>query len=372
MIFRQFIITLTLSLVAILCTDAAAESFQPEQALVVIQTDSGQGTGFIATIGGTNFIITNTHVLSATTNFDCYTVSGRLLSTGRIEFEANNDLARIIVNDFDGEPFRIRATPAPRLRERITVYGNSKGAGVVTEISGQVLGSGPAEVEVSAEFVEGNSGSPIVDEDGLVIGVATYISESEATWVSKDTRFDEARRMGIRLNHLNNSWIPVKITAFYKQSCLLYDINTLINHFADVQKFMFTEKERRIEKLTSRTYLKVKETRWTDIGYTDKASDYYRTTTWHALLKELCDAHDELTKVRYEGKKSMKSHQVEMLMSRLNKSLQNIQQLPRSAIKSTAWVTPFYKLCGDDLLERMSLIDQGAGEISKHFNEGWK
>lgn len=344
----------------------------PEQALVVIITETGKGTGFVASIGSTNYIITNTHVLSATPSFECYTIGGQLLTTGRVDFEANNDLARIQVNEFSGDPLLIRKSPAPQLGEPIKVYGNSKGANVITEISGKVLGSGPAEVEVSAEFVEGNSGSPIVDKNGLVVGVATYVTEGEPTRISANTRYAEARRMGIRLNEFNSTWIPIPFSSFYKQSTMLYDINTLINHFIEVQKLMFTEKEKRIEKLTSKSYLKIRETRWTEIGYTDDYHGIFFSSSWYSLLKGLCDAHDSLTAVRYEGKVSIRSHQMRMLLSQLNKSLQDIQQLPRKAIQSTAWVTPFFKYCSNDLLERMPEVDQKAEEVYRHFNEGWK
>lgn len=371
MTIRIFPLLLTM-LLYIPSAYSGTKSISPEQALVVIISETGKGTGFVASIGGTNYIITNTHVLSATPSFECYTVDGQLLTIGKIEFEANNDLARIQVRDFGGTPLNIRESPAPRLGEPITVYGNSKGANVITDISGKVLGSGPAELEVSAEFVEGNSGSPIVDSDGLVIGVATYVTEGEPSRISANTRYAGARRMGIRLTEFNSRWIPISFNSFYKQSAMLYDINTLINHFIEVQQLMFTEKEKRIEKLTSKTYLKIRETRWTEIGYTDNPQGIYFTPTWYSLLKSLCDAHDSLTAVRYEGKVSTRSHQMRMLFSQLNKSLEDLQQMPRKAIQSTAWVTPFYKACGDDLLARMPEVDQKAAQVYEHFNYGWK
>ena len=352
-------------------SNLVASSFHPEQALVIIQTDSSQGTGFIASIGGTNYIITNTHVLCPPPSFSCYTVAGQVLDTGAIQFENHNDMARVQVNNFNGIPFNIRTDSDPLINEKITVYGNSGGAGVVTEISGQILGMGPTEVEVSAEFVEGNSGSPIVDKSGLVIGVATYATQDEPTFVSKNTRFAKARRMGIRLNTFNNEWVDVSLSRVHKQWAMLMDINTMISHFVDVKELMFTQKERRIEKLTARSYLKIRETKWFDIGYTDNPSGFYQTREWYALLKEICDIHDELTQVRYEGKISMRSHQMRLLMSQFDKSLQNIQQQPRIAISSTPWVTEFYKLCGMDMLERMPEVDKCVREISGHFDTDW-
>ena len=60
----------------------------------------------------------------------------------------------------------------PVIGDKITVHGNSGGGGVVTRIQGKVLGVGPNLVEVDAEFVQGNSGCPILSDSLEVVGVA--------------------------------------------------------------------------------------------------------------------------------------------------------------------------------------------------------
>jgi hypothetical protein len=62
-----------------------------------------------------------------------------------------------------------------KIGDEIAVVGNRQGAGVATQVSGQLDGIGPNRIEVDAQFEAGDSGSPIFDvTTQQVIGVATY------------------------------------------------------------------------------------------------------------------------------------------------------------------------------------------------------
>ena len=64
-----------------------------------------------------------------------------------------------------------------KIGDAIVVLGNSGGGGVVTKLEGKLVGIGPDRIEVSAEFIPGNSGSPIIHvPTGKVIGIATYLT----------------------------------------------------------------------------------------------------------------------------------------------------------------------------------------------------
>jgi len=57
----------------------------------------------------------------------------------------------------------------------VSAYGDSLGDGVIVEVKGEFQGIGPEVIEVSAPFVPGNSGGPVIDsKTGKVIGVSTY------------------------------------------------------------------------------------------------------------------------------------------------------------------------------------------------------
>ena len=90
-------------------------------------------------------------------------------------------------------------------QERVVVFGNSAGGGVVTTLRGKMQGVGPQKVEVDATFVAGNSGSPIVAYDyDAVIGMATYATqEPQVDWTKRSTRFAEVRRFGVRIDDVN-------------------------------------------------------------------------------------------------------------------------------------------------------------------------
>lgn len=124
-------------------------------------------------------------------------------------------------------PFLEVEPELPTVREAVTVMGNSDGAGVATQISGQVLGVGPELVEVDAKFVQGNSGSPILNGAGRVIGVASFATRDEDVnnWVKNGTRFNTVRRFGYRLNHVQ--WKEMTWQDLGKRVYVLNDIDRL-------------------------------------------------------------------------------------------------------------------------------------------------
>lgn len=99
------------------------------------------------------------------------------------------------------------------MNEQVWVFGNSDGAGVITSIGGEVIGIGGDKIEVDAKFVSGNSGSPVIDAHGDVIGIATYaeIHRNSRDWVKSDTRFNETRRYALTLGGVE--WEPLAISS---------------------------------------------------------------------------------------------------------------------------------------------------------------
>jgi hypothetical protein len=104
------------------------------------------------------------------------------------------------------------------MHESVKIYGNSDGKGVITEIKGEIIGIGPKELEVSSEFVQGNSGSALLNDLGEVVGVATYAIKdfNPDDWVKADTRFSRARRFALRLNDLK--WKKKSLKTVYLEA----------------------------------------------------------------------------------------------------------------------------------------------------------
>jgi len=176
--------------------------------IVTIEGDEGIGTGFLVRWGQWNAVATNAHVLSGNKTIKITTLDGRVLRTKRLAVAKNIDLALIEV-DYNGPFLPVSSSFATNvhLNDQILVLGNSEGAGVVTNLTGCVKGIGPDRIEVDAQFVEGNSGSPVIHvKSGEAIGIATYyeianIDEfADKSAAVKNSPFWTIRRFAFRLD----------------------------------------------------------------------------------------------------------------------------------------------------------------------------
>jgi len=101
-----------------------------------------------------------------------------------------------------------------------------------------VLGVGPDLIEIDAKFVQGNSGSPILNEAGEVLGLATFaVKHAEPeNWLKEDSRFKEIRRYGVRIE--GTTWVEMDMEGFQKRAALLADLNEMFTH---IYHMKFTE-----------------------------------------------------------------------------------------------------------------------------------
>jgi hypothetical protein len=144
------------------------------------------GSGFIAKMDGKTYLFTNQHVILGADKISFKTTSGTTLRPRGVQVCTSLDIARLPLEETDGLIIsKNMAIDAP-----IAVFGNSEGGGVATELYGKVTGIGAEVVEVSADFVFGNSGSPVLNLDREVIGIASYVrSFSDDEDGSKTRRF---------------------------------------------------------------------------------------------------------------------------------------------------------------------------------------
>jgi len=187
--------------------------------IVTIEGDNGSGTGFLVKWGQWNAVATNAHVLGGNKVIKITTLDGRVLRTGRLAVAKNIDLALVEVN-YSGPFLPVSSTLGTDVQEgdEILVLGNSEGEGVVTNLNGSVIGIGPDRIEVDAQFVEGNSGSPVIHiKSGKAIGIATYyqianINEfSNKSAAVKDSPFWTIRRFAFRLDAVQGfDFLPIQ------------------------------------------------------------------------------------------------------------------------------------------------------------------
>ena len=177
-------------------TPASAEVFDPiaifeavEPAVVSILADGGAGTGFL--VDATGHIVTNYHVVEGVSAVTVELNDGVTLDGTVLGFDSANDLAVVRV-DLAGRavvPARLGDSDALIVGEPVAAIGHPFGlqrtltTGIISATSRTrppLLSGGRLQrglIQTDAALNPGNSGGPLINADGEVIGV-NAIAES--------------------------------------------------------------------------------------------------------------------------------------------------------------------------------------------------
>ncbi len=199
------------------------------KSLVIIKGDYSEGSGFIAKLHGQYFVVTNEHVLSGNKEFTITDMDGnRLPTNGALYGAIDYDVAILKIPDnFAKNYLEIIVDPQnnAKVGDPITVSGNSLGAGVPSQINGQLMAIGPELVEISAQLTHGISGSPIIDRSaGKVIGIATmsitYKVNADYTGITTETRW-----FGYRVDNIDpdKGWVKMDWARFRDEGIKVRD-----------------------------------------------------------------------------------------------------------------------------------------------------
>lgn len=194
----------------------------PKLTYFIRQDDTGNsGSAFLMEDTNGVWLVSNVHVFSGSTNLSIINIEGETIAVPtQIEVAKDRDIIRFRTEETAG----LRLSESCAFEEPVCAYGDSGGAGVLTKLEGKAIAIGPDRIEISAEIIPGNSGGPVVNEDGEVVGVSSYLMRHNnlPDWIADGTRFTDTRRMALRLN--NVEWTPVDFADFYRQSSALKEI----------------------------------------------------------------------------------------------------------------------------------------------------
>lgn len=143
-----------------------------KKSVVIVKTDKGKGTGFFYHEGNT--IITNHHIIRNAHDLQIITNSGQVFIGELIVSDADLDYAVIKIDSGSNQfPVLVEATQAT-VNEDLYIIGNPLFNSFIVS-NGILLGktdiAGTDVLVIGGKFYKGNSGSPILNKNGEVLGV---------------------------------------------------------------------------------------------------------------------------------------------------------------------------------------------------------
>ena len=173
------LILIVTSISSVMASTVVVNKVFPATVLIATEDKNGQlqslGSGFLVSpnVIATNFhVIENSHggYVKLVNKDEVYEIDGV------VGYSIEYDLALIKIGDNSGTPLTLKS-PVVNIGQKIFAIGNPLGLeGTISDgiISGLRDYEGLSLLQISAPISPGNSGGPVVDENGEVIGVATY------------------------------------------------------------------------------------------------------------------------------------------------------------------------------------------------------
>ncbi|GEM_PF-876534 len=145
------------------------------EASVTIKTKEGHGSGFLISEDG--YIITNYHVISDSAKLEVIMHDGTKVPARIIRFNKEADLALLKIDKNNLVPFLIPQEKSSLIGREIYVIGTPSAQdlsqtltkGIISSIRKQANGS--TLIQTDASMSPGNSGGPVIDKDGKLVGV---------------------------------------------------------------------------------------------------------------------------------------------------------------------------------------------------------
>jgi S1-C subfamily serine protease len=152
------------------------------KSVVTINTNSGQGTGFI--ISNQGYIVTNAHILAdefgnLASLIQARTYEQKIINADFIGYDRNFDIALLKISG-DYNSLEIGDSDNNQIGEKVIAIGNPLGLqfsvseGIISGIHRKGINGVEAYVQTDAALNPGNSGGPLINKKGEVIGINNF------------------------------------------------------------------------------------------------------------------------------------------------------------------------------------------------------
>lgn len=147
------------------------------KSVVTIKTDISQGTGFI--IDSDGYIVTNYHVIAGAKQAGIFTYEGGTHTTSLIGYNSKYDIALLSIKG-NYDELELADSDDIQIGEKVIAIGNPLGLqfsvseGIVSAIHRPGINEIKAYIQTDAALNPGNSGGPLINKKGKVIGINNF------------------------------------------------------------------------------------------------------------------------------------------------------------------------------------------------------
>ncbi len=263
----------------------------------------GIGTGFVASNDGK--LVTNYHVIERGANIVAISRDGRSYQVlGVMGIDAKNDLAILKLADSDLPHLELVPDPTVKPGARIAVIGSPLGLhgslseGIVSAIRN--MGDGNTWLQITAAIAPGSSGSPVLDTNGNVIGIAV-------SQLASQTTINFAVKSSHAYNLLLSSKFNTKLVPIASLNRRTSDIRQDPDYHTYLSVFINGEFDRALDIIQSLIkrfpnhpvgYRELGDVYWSLQRYTDSITAYRQAVklnpNYVEAWRELGESHEEL------------------------------------------------------------------------------
>lgn len=150
--------------------------------VVTIKTNVAQGTGFL--ISDEGYVVTNAHVLSGATFANAINSKREIMPMELIGYDEELDIALLKISPQDSS-LEFTLSDDVEVGEKVIAIGNPLGLsfsvseGIVSAKNRQGINNIPAYIQTDAALNPGNSGGPLINTDGKVIGINNFKAQGD-------------------------------------------------------------------------------------------------------------------------------------------------------------------------------------------------
>ena len=178
------------------------------KSVVSVKTNVAQGTGFIISQDG--YVVTNAHVLQGAKYANAITSENEQKAMSLIGYDSDMDIALLKIKG-TYTPLQFGDSDNLRVGEKVIAIGNPQGLafsvteGIVSAVERTSAGSPGRYIQTDAALNPGNSGGPLIDTSGKVVGINNFKLNGESIGFALESNYIVSTVNDISKLELNES-----------------------------------------------------------------------------------------------------------------------------------------------------------------------